>query len=324
VPAGTWTVPSALTFKTGQTLVGEYGAVISGGGTTGRATSASAAAVTLRNLTFRDFNAGYRNANVIIGSGWLVENVRVAYNAGVGISAADSTGSVIRDSIIDHNTQQGLAAYRSLDHLVENNEIAFNNTGFFDGGFEAGGGKWIRTSGLTVIGNYVHDNILSAGIWLDTDNVNATVSNNVIENNGRYGIHYEISHAGEISGNVVTGSARDGIRVIDSDNVIIKNNTVTGNGGGIVLGQDDRDAQGYVLRDTVVQANRITMCSGYTGARDFGGVQKPWDNNNYFAGNGYGVPNIAGTWWFWQERLRTWSGWQGLGQDSTSQLVAGC
>jgi Right handed beta helix region len=134
VPARTWTVSSSLTFKTGQTLMGEYGAVISGGGTATRATSVSVAGVTLRTLTFRDFNAGYRNANVIIGSGWLVENVQLTDNAGVGISAVDSTAAVIRDSIIDHNSQVGLAAYRSIDHLVQNNEIAFNNTGLFDGG----------------------------------------------------------------------------------------------------------------------------------------------------------------------------------------------
>lgn len=77
--------------------------------------------------------------------------------------------------------------------LVEDNEIAHNNTQGFDVGWEACGSKWWDTTDLTVRGNYSHDNA-GLGLWTDFNNYRTVHEGNVVADNANGGIFHEISY----------------------------------------------------------------------------------------------------------------------------------
>jgi parallel beta-helix repeat protein len=60
---------------------------------------------------------------------------------------------------------------------------------------------WVEWN-AQVTNNWIHDNH-SVGIWVDTDNVNITISGNYIERNWGPGITYEASYNGQITNNAL-------------------------------------------------------------------------------------------------------------------------
>ena len=78
--------------------------------------------------------------------------------------------------------------------VIEESEIAFNNTRQLPTDDNAGGTKFTYSDGMVVLANYVHDNY-GSGLWWDAGNRNARVYDNVISNNRNWGIMWEISMA---------------------------------------------------------------------------------------------------------------------------------
>ena len=62
--------------------------------------------------------------------------------------------------------------------------------------------KWAENRGLTVRGNWSHDNH-GPGMWTDINNVDVVYEDNVVTGNQGYGILHEISYRATIRGNVV-------------------------------------------------------------------------------------------------------------------------
>ena len=91
--------------------------------------------------------------------------------------------------------------------IIEDSEIAFNNTRKLPTDGDAGGTKFSAgTDGMIVRGNEVHDNY-GAGLWWDGFNTNAQVYDNVIYNNRNWGIFWELSYGGaKIHDNTLTGN----------------------------------------------------------------------------------------------------------------------
>ena len=77
---------------------------------------------------------------------------------------------------------------------LTDSDIGWNNQQGFATGWEAGGAKFWDTSNLLVKLNHVHDN-LGEGLWTDTNNVNTTYDQNIVENNLSGGIMHEVSYA---------------------------------------------------------------------------------------------------------------------------------
>ena len=87
----------------------------------------------------------------------------------------------MRKNYIHHNGQLGLAAAGN-GIIVEDNEIAYNNTHGFSYWWEAGGTKFVRTENLIVRRNHSHHNI-GPGLWTDGNNLNTLYEHNRVTDN---------------------------------------------------------------------------------------------------------------------------------------------
>ena len=215
--------------------------------------------------------------------------------------------------------------------ILEDSEIAFNNTRHLNTGGDAGGTKFTRTDGMIVRGNHVHDNY-GAGLWFDVFNRNANVYDNDIEDNYNWGILYEISYGGtRIHDNTLRDNGEGGdngwlnavqLLVAGSDGSVGRN--------GIQIYSNTIDGTTYLLglivnenrpetRDVYVHDNTFTLRSAASlvGAVAYDGIDSVFlpMAGNRFDHNTYRVPGRGGSYWAWNGRLLTWSQWRAYGQD---------
>jgi parallel beta helix pectate lyase-like protein/malectin (di-glucose binding ER protein) len=257
------------------------------------------------------------------GIAWRARNNEVRWNHGTGLSAA--TGGEIVGNIVHHNGQKGLGGVGN-GILVENNEVAHNNTLGFAPGWEAGGAKFARTKGLIVRNNYVHHND-GNGLWSDVDSLDSIYEQNVVIDNSGQGIMYEISYAAIIRNNVVkrNGFGRAGgnwmygagILIAHSGGVSVYGNTVEDNYNGIAGIQQDRGGGTFgdhLLVDLVVRDNIIRMPRGKSGiAQTVGNPDLFTDAGNRFKGNTYYLMSPRS--FAWMDSTRTPAEWKAFGND---------
>jgi parallel beta-helix repeat protein len=184
------------------------------------------------------------------GWNWTIRNNVVARSV-VGVVV--SVGTVLRGNDILHNAQYGISGGPTSNVLIENNEVAYNNTSDSCGGGcpdNAGGSKIVGsiqgTYGVVWRGNWVHDNT-GPGIWSDGNVHNVLYEDNLVEGNSGPGILEEISWHATIRNNVVRGNSTDAvgrscfwgsqIHLNNTQNVLIVGNTVRSGAGanGICL-----------------------------------------------------------------------------------------
>lgn len=330
--------------KEGNVFIGSLGTILDGQNITVSAFNPSANNVTIQNLIVQNYAAGEYDAPISSKavSGWKVLNVEARYNAGAGILIGSEM--VVQGCYLHHNLQEGFThnyGITTTNVFFDSNEVAFNNyTDAFNGGWEAGGGKFWDTNGLTVTHNYVHDNH-GPGLWSDWNNTNVTYAYNRVENNYMGGIFHEISYNAVIHNNVLIGNAKAsycsgwlwcgeiqiaGSGGIDGGLVEIYNNTITTadgseKGNGITLIQQDRGegrfgtflVQNVYVHDNIIDLSR----GGKMGAvKDFGGKEIFTTRNNKFINNTYvfGSNVNAFAWDDWNEGAPLlW--WQSFGND---------
>ncbi|MEZ5403273.1 MAG: right-handed parallel beta-helix repeat-containing protein [Bryobacteraceae bacterium] len=225
------------------------------------------------------------------GSNWLVEDNTVRKNHGVGITIGP--GGHIRRNAVTYNGQLGVSADGAFA-VVEDNEIAFNNTAGFLPEWEGGGSKFAETQDLAVRNNYVHHNN-GYGLWTDIDNIRTVYEGNLVTDNTHAGIFHEISYAALIRNNHCyrNGSGEAGwiwggqIQVATSRDVVVTGNVVVvdGRGGnGIVVLQQDRGSGALGLRQTrnvSVKDNEVV----YLGRAGLSGGAADHDEPGMLAGN---------------------------------------
>jgi parallel beta-helix repeat protein len=335
--------------KTGQTFIGEYGAILRS--TTKQfAFRSSANDVTIKNLTIDGYRPGQWYFGAIQsdkGLRWSIENVEVKNSTHRGVSIFD--GSQVINSYIHHNGHlgikvDGLAGYsgeptyltdKGEPVLVANNEIAHNNTAHADVGHDAGGLKVWNTNNVTVENNFVHHN-WGNGIWFDVDNYNGVIRNNLVEDNEFSGIYIEISRRITVENNTVNRNGRNyatdnwrvvaGISVDTSSDVIVRGNTLINNGNSLTaVAQSNRSGEGrqWYLQRVVFDSNDATMDRGRVGR-----VMDATARNNQsamadvkFTNNEYTVSGDAGWIWDnWESQKINWTQWRTLGQDLNGVL----
>jgi hypothetical protein len=271
--------------RSGDVFIGEFGAIIDGQNL--RTTSFSARygpkPVTVKNLIVENFTRfGIQGAG-----GWTLENNEVRNNKGDGVGL----GSVNRSNYVHHNNYGGMVSGFGLSGMVvENNEIAFNNTDSVRDEPEAVG-KMVAVQGVEYRHNWVHDNYTN-GIYCDISCYGLNIHHNLVERNAKIGIEVEISYDSEIFGNVLRGNGivdsrcadasrcwfteLGGILVFNSSNVRVYGNTIEdANGHGVVGRQDDRRrcdtansntgrfCRGdYVVRNLQVYGNKVKAPAG--------------------------------------------------------------
>jgi len=257
------------------------------------------------------------------GVGWLLENVVVRFNHGVGIRIGKKFR--LRGGSYSYNGQLGVGG-DGTDSIIEDAEIAHNNFAGFSAAWEAGGSKFWRAENLIVRRACVHHND-GPGLWTDMNNKNILYEHNKVFENTGDGIKHEISFSATIRNNLVVrnGRGKDNwlwgsqILVQNSNDVVVHNNIVEladrfGNGISII-NQDrehDRDPGwegSYIAKDNRVFDNRII----HLGSRGRNGLVadhlRTWfhkDGNNKFDKNTYVMPRENIKSFGIDTRFRTW------------------
>jgi len=269
-----------------------------------------------------------------LSSGWTVRNTEVRWNHGTGIKMG--TNSTIVGNFIHSNGQLGIGSGagtsqpRGTNNLVENNEISYNTTIPFSSGFEVGGTKFARDKDLLVRGNYVHNNT-GPGLWCDVECIDAVFEDNIIANNKRSGIFFEISYGVVIRDNLIVGNGADGqwlygagIVIAHSRNAEVYGNTVAGNDAGIVGIQQNRGSGSlgpYEVRNLKVYDNTIVSTGGKTGIGSPDSSSMSIFNSwgNQFFDNTYYFDKFGSAYYDWNGAASTQSQWQAAGNDTDGE-----
>ena len=253
------TYRETVTINKPLTLRG-YGATISGkdaAGTTVRPAwvIVNASDVTVEGFTMRDASNAAQTGAVRVKAGisrFTLHACDLGYAAGANVSIGVANSSVIEGCAIHHGGQEGVHmggdGTNGRNNVLRNNRIYANNTAGFDPGWEAGGVKATRQTGLLMEGNEVYDNA-GPGLWCDIDCRSITVRDNRVHHNDREGILFEISSGARISGNAVWNNGYGfaawgwgaGISVSSSDRADVVGNTVAWNARGISVISQGRE-----------------------------------------------------------------------------------
>ena len=334
--AGVHSRTSSITPKSGDTFVGEYGAILDGSGwSTSDDTQAAFRAhnqnidyVTIRNLVIRNMPQQGIHAYYWMSDHWTIEYNEIGYNKWGLEFAPDFT---IRNNYIHHNVGNpsasspaerggGYVASWADNTTFDSNEIAYN-------GPEQ---KVVYSANVTFRNNFVHHN-LRDGIWYDTSTTGgALIEGNRVEDNGRIGIAFEASIGATIRNNTVRRSAGDAVFISMSQNAQIYNNWFEANAGGIEyflncgslsLGEDVKNNAAYD-NTVVVGPQSDTYASAFSSTACTAAQLAPYLNgskNLTFSRNTYSVPSATRRYLLWGG-WKYWNEWQALGHDHDGSM----
>jgi parallel beta-helix repeat protein len=301
--------------------------------------------VTIRELTIEKY-ANPAQAGAIHGNSsdrWHIEDNRIRRNHGTGLRIGPRM--IVQGNEILWNGQLGIGGLGQQSEIT-NNTITWNNFAGFGSGWEAGGIKVVKTSGIRIQHNVVSHNY-AHGIWLDTDNTGARIEDNTAEYNYATGIFYETSTQAEIRHNTVRFNASvpntqwlwgAQILLAGSGHVVVEGNWVevapTAGGDGIGIIQQDRrtseeKAAGvlgrYLALDNAVLRNTVV----HHGAVGQTGLVLDWPEapvldvqRNRFDENTYYVPRSDQSRWVWGSN-KTWTAWRAVGHDPNGRVIIG-
>jgi parallel beta-helix repeat protein len=223
--------------------------------------------------------------------------------------------------------------------VIEDSEIAFNNTRQLSVVGDAGGTKFSGgTRGMIVRHNDVHDNY-GSGLWWDSNSRNAKVYRNRIYDNRNCGILYETSLGGTkihhntlIDNGIGDGSVDWTINVQLS---IASSDGSRGGRGGIEIYANTIDGDAYPLglvthagrpstKQVYVHDNELILraASSRVGGADASGTGEMFGPSagNRFRDNTYRVLDPRAAYWAWNGETLTWAQWQALGHDGSGDV----
>jgi parallel beta-helix repeat protein len=336
--AGVHPILGSIMPKSGNTFVGEYGAILDGSAWITNDTPFDGATrdlgffvginngvtdVTIRNLVMRD-GPEYAVNSYVTAANWTVEHNEIhGFRTGVAVG----TAGIIRHNWIHHNIGVsssdpslrggGILLGGSEGTQIVDNEISHNGPEQKFG--HSGPGLNRR---VYVAQNFYHHNV-GNGIWNDGDGAGTIIENNTVEDNGTgpnggAGIDIEFSNGVTVRNNTVrrqTGG--EGIYVTISRNTTVTGNLLEGNAFGIGLYLDfmslppnSPDAPWHQdLTNNTISGNTVRVSAGqylgmFTISSNDGGVgdRTPYASNakqNNWSNNTYYAPNTTGNWFMW-------------------------
>jgi parallel beta-helix repeat protein len=220
---------------------------------------------------------------------------------------------------------QGTGLVFDTNHLAYNNYLNFGKT---SGMWHAGATKIIKSTNTVVRNNWSHDNT-GDGWWLDWDNKDNLVENNVFENNSRWGFFYEASFDGVVRNNVFRNNGQStkwggaGLWINTSKNVEVYGNTFVGNKySALVAVWTDRGTSSLYgerqLANLNVHDNVFRLNEGFVGVPY--GTDRIYSANNRFQDNRWYVKDTSSQWWKWAGAMKDWKGWRSYGFDQSGTL----
>jgi parallel beta-helix repeat protein len=268
---------------------------------------------------------------------------RENFNVGLGVNGSNARVSNV---YTHHNGRYGLVVTEPcagcpgpVGVIIEDSEIAFNNTRQLSVIDNAGGTKFSGgTRGMIVRHNDVHDNY-GSGLWWDTNSRNAKVYGNRIYDNLNCGILYETSFGGtKIHHNTLTDNAMGAATVDWMLNVqvsIASSDGSRGGRGGIEIYANTIGGDAYPL-GLVTHAGRpstkqvkvhdnvliLRAASSRVGGADASGTGEMFTPSagNRFRANTYRVLDPKAAYWAWNGETLTWAQWQALGHDASGDV----
>lgn len=217
--------------------------------------------------------------------GWLIEDVEVAWNRGIGVRIQKD--GIVRNSWVHHNSQYGMSG-ADANIRVEGTVIEANAWGGVHLG-DSGAMKYTHTLNMVFTDNIVRENH-GVGVWLDINNRDAEILSNYVVGNEGPGIFYEISYRADIHHNVVESNGQHpdwsawvngaGILVANSPDVMVHHNAVIGNGDGIagIMVERGSGIEGlYDLANLSVHENVLVMTDGEMGVVTNHTIANPTD-----------------------------------------------
>ena len=282
---------------------------------------------------------------VIANRNWVVVGTEFTENFNTGLTIQ---GDEARVSHVNthHNGRFGLVVTAACGDcpgpsgvLIEDSEIAFNNTRQLPITGSAGGTKFSGGNRAMIVRhNDVHDNY-GSGLWWDGYNKNAKVYGNHIHDNWGCGILYEISFGGtRIHHNTLTDNANGADAVDWMLNVqlsVASSDGSRGGSGGIEIYANTIDGHAYPLglvthagrpstkqvqvHDNVLILRAATSRVGANDASGTGEMFRP-SAGNRFRANTYRVLDPDGEYWRWKGETLTWREWRALGHDSNGNV----
>jgi len=295
--------------------------------------------VTIKGLTIEKYAGAQQHGAInCTGGNWLIEGNVIQLNHARGISFGQCDGIRILANTISHNGNLGIGGSGARNALVQGNEIDANNYSRVGTGWEAGGGKWARTTNLVVSDNRVRDNF-GPGLWCDVGCDGTAYSGNVVANNVGPGIMYEISRNARIENNTVSANGnpqwRDPwlwdaqILISTSSDVVVENNTVlvSDYGNGITIVDQERGGDAIGERRAInnrVIGNSIT----YQGNKGLSGAgsdrEKLFERNNIFESNTYHFLGAKGaTGHFYWQGGADWDKFRAAGNETLGAVAVG-
>lgn len=336
IRAGIHHISSSTTPKSGQTFIGEYGAILDGTGWTTTDTTRGAFRawnediddVTIRNLVIRNVPMGGITAFRDHADRWSAIDVEIGPCGGTGINLPHA-GLALRLYVHDCAIG-GYAAYLSNNTRWEDSEFARN-------GNES---KISLTSGTVMLRNFFHHNV--NGPWLDGENIDWLLDGNRVEDNRGNGIYIEVSGRGIARNNQVRRNGENGIVASLSHDVQFVGNLLEGNAHGIVYFVDCSrvgSAEGnyqypghvsvpFAMGNIASTGNTIVVgtqpgafANGFSYTSCTPTQLDAYLNGSMgltFSGNTYRVPS-TGAYWLWNG-MKTWPQWQAIPQDATGTV----
>ena len=231
------------------------------------------------------YRYGQRGAlGIEAGHHWIIRRnvVRLAKTFGIDAGYVDRrtpqtmaiTDNVIEENYVMDNGSAGILSNRSANMIVRNNVVTNNNTlRFFElKRWEQAGIKCHKFKNGHIHHNYIADNRLTYGVWLDNQFPDSRVSHNVIVNNGRAGLFLEMSDYDYdkllVDHNVVVGNNENAVYIHDASGATFAHNLFANTTAG---GLSSRRGQAIYIRQ-VTKRTRSRYHSFF---------------NNLFIGNHY-------------------------------------
>jgi hypothetical protein len=258
-----------------QVFIGAPGAIIDGRHVSLYAFGGHASGVVISHLTIRHFgSSGDNNDQGVVNHDaaphWHIRHNTIERVAGAGVFMGNHNRVV--SNCLTHNGQYGFSSYRRNgvhDLTLRHNEISFNNTDDWEnrrpGCGCTGGGKFWDSRDARVLDNWVHDNH-GPGLWADTNNTGFLFARNLVSDNEREGLFYEISYNARIVHNTFARNAW--LKGQENDDFT----------GAIYLSESgsDRRAGAVYRHHLVIAHNRFV--------NNWNGVMA-WENSDRFAGS---------------------------------------
>jgi parallel beta-helix repeat protein len=258
---------------------------------------ADAKYITVKGLTFRYAANFAQRGGLKFYSGWRVEDCVAEWNNGGGV-VGEGEGIVLLRVTAQDNGFSGIAGDKVRGALVEDCVSRRNNRKGFPVMREGGGGKWLNTDGLRIVGHTAYGNV-GPGIWLDWDNRNYSIEScTSFANYGNthvwegIGIFTEANDGpGRIVNNTVYSNTGSGILIAESQRVVVEGNVVVDCRESIGLRAMEGREQ-HKLENVVVKGNSFKDWRLAAVSTDLGTWSRssPADKRIEIDGNTYDPP----------------------------------